>query len=129
MPAEAERAEIERVVQLYIDGARDGDASKLRDAFHPDARMFGNVQDQRVDVPIDDFFAEADGHPADVDGSFRATIVSVEKVGSAASVRVDEEGFRGTLSFTDFFTLSRIDGRWFIVNKTFAHTAGDPPTG
>jgi hypothetical protein len=31
------------------------------------------------------------------------------------------------VSFTDFFALSRIDGRWTIVNKTFAHTGGDPP--
>jgi hypothetical protein len=31
------------------------------------------------------------------------------------------------VSFVDFFTLSKIDGRWQIVNKTFAHTGGVPP--
>jgi hypothetical protein len=27
----------------------------------------------------------------------------------------------------DFFNLAKIDGRWQIVNKTFAHTGGEPP--
>jgi hypothetical protein len=36
-------------------------------------------------------------------------------------------GFWESLSFTDFFSLSRIDGEWKIVNKTFAHTGGEPP--
>ncbi len=31
------------------------------------------------------------------------------------------------MSFTDYFTLARIDGAWTIVNKTFAHTGGEPP--
>jgi hypothetical protein len=40
---------------------------------------------------------------------------------------IEETGFWGTLSFTDFFALSRFDGEWKIVNKTFAHTGGEPP--
>jgi len=27
----------------------------------------------------------------------------------------------------DYFTVARIDGRWQITNKTFAHTGGMPP--
>jgi Putative lumazine-binding len=122
-----ETTEIEQVVQLYIDGAREGDAAKLRAAFHSDARMFGSLGGQRVDMPIADFFAMADGSPADVDGSYEARIVAVNQVGDAATVQLDEDGYWGTVSFTDFFALSRIDGKWAIVNKTFAHTAGDPP--
>jgi hypothetical protein len=40
---------------------------------------------------------------------------------------VVEEGFWGTVSFVDFLALCRIDSRWRIVNKTFAHTGGEPP--
>ena len=43
----ASDAEIERVVRLYIDGAREGDAAKLRDAFHEDAWMFGSIGGRR----------------------------------------------------------------------------------
>lgn len=122
-----ETTEIEQVVQMYIDGAREGDAAKLRAAFHPDARMFGSLGGQRVDMPIADFFAMADGSPADTDGTYRARIVAVSQVGDAATVQLDEDGYWGAVSFTDFFALSRVDGKWTIVNKTFAHTAGEPP--
>ena len=31
------------------------------------------------------------------------------------------------MELVDFFSLAKIDGRWWIVNKTFAHTGGEPP--
>ena len=122
-----EQSAITEVVHLYINGSREGDADKLRRAFHPDARMFGSLAGQRIDVPIDEFFALASGRPADVDGTYEARVVSLEQVGDAATAAIEETGFWGTLSFTDFFSLSRIDGEWKIVNKTFAHTGGEPP--
>jgi hypothetical protein len=120
-------SEITSVVQLYIDGARDGDVGKLKEAFHPDARMFGSLAGQRFDMPIGEFFAMADGQPADIEGSYQGRITAVEQVGDAASVVVEERGYWGTVSFTDYFALSRINGEWKIVNKTFAHTGGTPP--
>jgi hypothetical protein len=45
----------------------------------------------------------------------------------AATVQLEEDGYWGGVSFTDFFSLARIEGEWLIVNKTFAHTGGDPP--
>lgn len=125
--AAPDRAEIERVIKLYIDGARDGDAAKMRQAFHQDARMFGSFGGARLDVPIAEFFAMSDGKPADVKGSYKARIVSVEQVGDAATATLEEEGYWGSVSFTDFFSLVRTDGGWKIVNKTFAHTGGTPP--
>jgi hypothetical protein len=89
--------------------------------------MFGSLAGTRYDEPIGELIAMVDGQPVDVDGSFRARIVSVEQVGDAAFAVLEEEGFWGTVSFTDFFTLALIDGAWTIVNKTFAHTGGEPP--
>jgi len=122
-----EQAEITRVVNLYAEGVRDGDAAKLREAFHPHAWMFGSLAGTRYDEPIDELIALVDGRPVDVDGSFHARVVSVEQVGDAAFAVLEEDGFWGTVSFTDFFTLARIDGAWKIVHKTFAHTGGEPP--
>jgi hypothetical protein len=114
-----EQAEITRVVNLYAEGVRDGDAAKLREAFHPQAWMFGSLAGTRYDEPIDELIALVDGKPVDVDGSFQARVVSVEQVGDAAFAVLEENGFWGTVSFTDFFTLARIDGAWKIVHKTF----------
>lgn len=119
--------QITDTVQLYIDGVGDGNAAKLREAFHPDARMWGSLGGQRFDVPITEMIAMFDGHSADVDGSYIARIVSVEQTADTALVTLAEDGFWGTVSFVDFFTLVRIDDRWTIVNKTFVHTGGRPP--
>jgi hypothetical protein len=89
--------------------------------------VFGSLGGQRHDVPISELFAMSDGQPADVDGSYQARIVALERVGDAATATIEEDGFWGNVSFTDFLTLARIDGNWKIVNKTFAHTGGEPP--
>ena len=122
-----EQTEIIRTVDLYVEGVRTGDGAKLREAFHPQAWMFGSLAGTRYDEPIGELIAMVDGHPVDVDGSFQARIVSVEQAGDAAFAVLEEKGFWGTVSFTDFFALARIDGTWTIVNKTFAHTGGEPP--
>jgi hypothetical protein len=118
---------IAEVVGLYVDGAARGDADKLRRAFHPDAQMYGSVGDQRFDIPISQFIEMAVQQPGDVDGTFRGRIVSITQAGDAACAMVAEDGFWGALSFVDFFTVNRIDDRWQITNKTFAHTGGELP--
>jgi hypothetical protein len=123
----SQQEEITRTVDLYVEGVRNGDGAKLREAFHPQAWMFGSLAGTRYDEPIGQLIAMVDGHPVDVDGSFQARVVSVEQVGDAAFAVLEEEGFWGTVSFTDFFTLAQINGAWKIVNKTFAHTGGEPP--
>ncbi len=114
-------------VQLYIDGVATGDAAKLEQAFHPDARMYGAVDGQRFDVPIADMIKEVESQPANTDGSFRASVHVVAEEGDAAIAAVEEHGFWGALSFVDYFSLSRIDGSWKIVNKTFVQTGGSLP--
>ena len=114
-------------IQLYIDGVASGDAAALESAFHPDARMFGALGGQRVDIPIAEMIAMVSAQPADVDGSFKATVEAVEVHGDVASATVNEENFWGSVSFTDVFSLSCIDGSWQIVSKVFSHTGGTPP--
>lgn len=116
--------EIVRVLGLCTEGEAKGDVAKLEEAFHEDARMFGAVAGTRYDMPISEFAAFAESEPADT-ASYR--VVSVNQVGDAAGAVVAEDGYWGSLSFVDFFTLNRIDGAWKIVNNTLVHTAGDPP--
>ena len=53
-----------------------------------------------------------------------AKIIDIQIVGTAATAKVEEEGFWGALSFTNYFSLAILDGRWQITCKTFAHTGG-----
>jgi hypothetical protein len=113
-------------VQLYVGGVRMGDAAKLEQAFNDGAWMFGAVAGQRFDMPISEMIKVIVDKPADVDGSFQATVRSVEEEGDVAVVTLEESGFWGTLSFVDYFSVVRRDGSWKIVNKIFAHTGGTP---
>ena len=119
---------IHRVLQLCTEGEAKGDVAKLREAFHPDARMFGSIAGTRYDVPIEELFELAESEPADT-GNYRSRILSVQQTGDAAVGVVAEEGYWGSLTFIDYFQLARIEGDWKIVSKLFAHTAGEPPVG
>ena len=123
-----EREAIASVVQMYIDGASRGDAAKLTEAFHEDARMFGSLGGHRYDVPISELIEMTTSQPLDSDGSFEARITSIEQVGDAARATVEEDGCWGGVSFTDYFTLVKIDDAWKITVKTFAHTGGEMPS-
>jgi hypothetical protein len=114
------------VVQLCLDGEATGDVAKLQDAFHQDARMFGDLAGTRYDVPIQKLFDMAAEDPADT-GNYRSRILTVTQLGDVATATVAEEGYWGTVSFVDFLSLCRIEGSWKIVNKTFAHVSGEPP--
>ena len=127
-----ETDQITRVVDLYVEGMRHGDPEKLWEAFHQDARMWGSLDGDRFDIAITEMIGMVhggmvDGKPVDVDGSYHTRIVSVDQTDDAAAVVLEEDGFWGTVSFVDFFSLARIDGTWKIVNKTFVHTGGTPP--
>ena len=123
-----DRDAIAAVLQLYMDGSARGDVDKLREAFHPDSRMFGSLGGKRFDVPIQALFDMTAEGPADTAGRYRGRVLSITQVGDAAMAAVAEDGFWGSVSFVDFFNLAKVDGRWVIANKTFAHTGGEAPS-
>ena len=123
-----EREAITNLLQMYIQGASKGIAAKLEEAFHSEAWMIGSISGQRFDMPIAQMIETTVSQPLDSDGSYTARVTSIEQVGDAATATVEEDGCWGGLSFTDFFTLAKIDGAWKFVNKTFAHTGGEMPT-
>ena len=118
---------ISKVIQLYFDGCARGEPEKIIQSFHPTSGMFGSLGGQRYDEPVSALVDLVREGPADTDGRYRGRILSINQVADAASAIVAEDGFWGSVSFIDFFNLAKIDGRWWIVNKTFAHTGGEPP--
>ena len=57
---------------------------------------------------------------------YRARIVSIEVTGDAGVAVLAEEDYLGC-DFVDYFSMARLEGRWKIVNKTYAHTGGQLP--
>jgi hypothetical protein len=127
--------EIIRVIERAMKGARDGNVAELKRAFHREARMFGEVERERYDEPIDSFFKLCKHHPLGKGGRYRFRIISITRVGGAAMAMVAEDGCWGSgkqadkrgAAFVDFFTVTRKNGVWQITNKTFAFTGGVIP--
>ena len=110
------------VMRRYTDAAYKGDADGLRACFHPDAVMSGLLGDQLLMGSPERFFTDIAGHPSmqSTGAPYEPAVVSVDILGRVASVRVDETGFFGTMSFANWFHLLKgDDGTWRIVSKAF----------
>ena len=110
------------VMRRYTDAAYKGDTDGLRSCFHPDALMSGLLGDQLLVGSPEPFFTDVGGHPSmECSGApYEPTVVSVDVLGRVASVRIDETGFFGAMSFANWFHLLKgDDGTWRIVSKAF----------
>ena len=116
--------DVRDVIQLYIDGA-NGDVAKLERAFHPDARMMGHVGAMDTYVPIAEFFKMVKARPGMAGKNYKAVVRSIDLAGDAGVAVLVETDYMGC-DFVDYFSVARIDGRWMITNKTYAHTGGTP---
>jgi hypothetical protein len=107
---------ITRLIQHYIDGAKSGKGSDMKPAFHDDATIFGYVGTDLFAGPIQGLYDwnDANGPAKDIE----ARIVSIDIVGSIASVRLESSNWTGH-RFTDFFNLLKVDGQWKVMNKVF----------
>jgi hypothetical protein len=111
-----EKEAIARAVQHYIDGAKSGSSVEMSRAFHGDATIFGYDGDRLFDGPIQRLFDwnEQNGPAANL----KANIVNIDIAGTVATVRLELDNWTGT-TYTDFFTLLKVDGHWKIINKVF----------
>ena len=111
---------IVEVLNKYNEGGKQAQSSIMKPAFNEKAKMFGVDADGKLTGgPIQTLF---DG----IDTAFRPSpeaqgaIVNVDIVGTAASARIDTNDISG-FSFTDFFHLLKVDGKWTVVSKIY-HT-------
>ena len=119
---------IASVLRLYIEGSANGDAAKLREAFHEHARTYGSLDGTRYDIPVAEMIAMEERSPRNSDGRYSAHIMSIEQAGDVAHATVEEDGCWGTASFTSFLSLVKFDNRWQIVVRVFAHVSGVLPS-
>ena len=112
---------ITQTVQYYFDGMYNGDVESLKKAFHPEADLFGYFQKNFMHVSANDWFNMVKNRPipSKEGEEYDMKIVSIDMAGDVAVVKVADL-YMG-LRFTDYLTMSRIDGTWVIVNKAFHH--------
>jgi len=107
-------------IQLYLDGS-SGDLVKLKQAFHPDARMFGHVGQMDTCIPVGACFDLVQAQPGMAGSNYKATVQHVDLTGDAGVAVLVETDYLGC-DFVDCFSVARIAERWQLTNKTDAHT-------
>lgn len=107
---------IRNTIMRYVNGCATGNTEIAKQAFHKDAIMYGYLNGQLCAGSIENLYAAINQLGADTNTKVEVDILEV--VGTAATVRVVLENWHG-LSFTDFHSLLKIDGKWLIVSKIF----------
>lgn len=111
-----DKEEIVKTLNYYMEGSMNRDFNVLKEAFHPDAIM--TIADGEAgtfkQVNAREFFSKMkSGEPLKRTNE----IVSIDIAGQTAIARLKIED--NEKIFHDFMTLQKIDGRWYIVNKSF----------
>ncbi len=120
-PLTSEHNAIANVLQLYLDGSRQGRSDLMRPAFHPDASFFGYAGPQlAVGTPFLFDWIDRNGPAPQIE----PRIVGIDVFDSLAVVHLDVAGWSGALAgngvrMTDIFTLLRTAEGWKIIQKAF----------
>jgi hypothetical protein len=122
-PRNAELAAITRVINKYAEGCQTGNIALLREAFHPQAMMYGSSGEQTIVAPIDGLYAfvEANEPPSKTGEPHQCFITSIQYNGGAANVEMIQESGYGH-DYTNYFQLVKVDEQWLIVSKTYNAT-------
>lgn len=109
---------ITEVLNKYIEGCRQAKSSLMKPAFNEHATMYSVGAEGKLSggaIPVLFEGIDKDFRPSP---DAKAAITRIEIVGNAASARVDANEMSG-VSFTDFFHLLKVQGKWTVVSKIF----------
>lgn len=112
---------IVEVLNKYNEGCKQAKSSIMKPAFSKQATIFGvDAKDVLDGGPIQELFTAIDNPPFRPSPEAQSAIVNIDIVGTAASARIDSNDVSG-FSFTDFFNLLKVEGKWTVVSKIY-HT-------
>ncbi len=112
---------IAAVVRQYFEGIHFSDAARIEQAFRPDARLTGHLDEAPYDKRRDEYMEILRQRPAPAAAGvpFQMEIRSIDQYGRAAVVRTLTP--IGGVNYVDFLSLQKTEGRWRIVHKLFSH--------
>ncbi len=116
----SELDQIRKVIDLYIDGVHNGNVESLRQAFHPQSSMYGYKGQDLYVTPIQGLYdyIGSNPSPSKTGESHVCSVTHIHVSGNAASVEMAMDSYHEH-DFTDYFQMLKVDGRWWIVSKTF----------
>ncbi len=98
----------------YLAGGQTGDIERLRQAFHPSARLQFVRDGSYQEWSLEEYLGKKTPGKR---SNHRTRIQSIDLEGTCAVVKVELD--YGSFKFIDYLSLLKTDGEWRIVNKIF----------
>jgi hypothetical protein len=108
---------VRAALEHYIQGHATGDASHMRIAFHPVAKLYWSNADTLATRTLDEYVAGSPGKPAPDEAARKRRIDRIDITGTAASAKIILDYPDAYL--VDYMSLLKTNGEWRIVNKIF----------
>lgn len=113
----SENAAVRETIQYYLDGFSQGDVTKLKQAFREDVVIkylnpWNNGKYSELTMPqLNEFMGNLPER-----WEVTSTVDSVDVYGTVASAKLTVH-IAGSVTWTDYLQLLKIDGKWWIMGK------------
>jgi len=112
-----EKSRVAAAVAQYVLAAATADEAGLRSVFHPSASIVGNYQGAVEWLSLDAYVQEVRGANLPPNPNPEWTLTAITILADTAVAEIDDQF--GSMRFSNFLSLLRIDGEWKIVAKLY----------
>ena len=112
-----EYATVARAAEKFVKSVAESNSGYAKTLFTDDAVLFGILNGTAERGSIEQFYRNVDTVGAGDGFKVSIDVLAVEE--TVAVVRVLEEGWGGSIDFTDFLLLLKLDGEWNCVAKAY----------
>lgn len=116
LQAQTEESLIRKTLTDYIEGSTNGQPKRLKDAFHPDLKLYyikdGNLKTWAGTAYIED---TKEGKPTGESGK----ILSIDYENDVAMAKVQISNPKNPVPYIDYFLLLKVQDKWTIIHKAF----------
>ena len=108
---------VEEAVMKFVKSVAEGDSKYAKELFIDEAALFGYLNGELEHGSIEQFYHNVDTTPGNPKFHARVDVMMVEE--TLAVARVLEEGWGGSIDFTDVLLLMKMDGEWKCGAKAY----------
>ncbi len=108
---------VEEAAMKFVKSVAEGNSKYARELFIDEAVLFGYLNGNLEHGSIQQFYHNVDTTPGNPKFNARVDVLMVEE--TLAVARVLEEGWGGSIDFTDVLLLMKMNGEWKCVAKAY----------
>ncbi len=108
---------VEEAAMKFVKSVAEGNSKYARELFIDEAVLFGRLNGVLEHGSIEQFYRNVDTTPGNPNFRARVDVLMVEE--NLAVARVLEEGWGGSIDFTDVLLMLKLDGQWKCVAKAY----------